>query len=513
MLRKIDPEEIATRSGLAFAAGYAALIEGSTESGMGWLARGQSALQPSETLLGARIAFELGALYLARNCAIPADVLLLDRQRADGPPNGDLLHLRALSAEAMSDHMQAVALYRETLRADVEVLSPATKVLAMINLAASCNHRDPGESLALSELAIAMIAGRELHKRLRPPALNIMGYALICLGRLQEARTVLADAAREAQNKGYLRVELYSAFNEAIVDELEGVHAAAEKRLREVEDRAAERFPELAGWVRVRLVWLAWLTGDVRGAQRMLAEARATLRSMRYAESLLCLQAILESSDGTPSKAITALESLRRSASLRGDAATEFALLLRLGYLERSLGASQKALRTTKRAVSILHESSFRLSPNWWSSEVVDSFIELADDPIASVLVRPALGRRSSDHRPTVILRTDGSATLADSELKLDWQAGRTGSRMLLRMFRALLESHPRSLKRDDLADRLWPESEGDAAIRNLYAATNDLRKVLVDLPGVRLSLDDSGYRLSLDANVRLFPVSPPPRP
>lgn len=509
VLQQIPPEEVAGHSGLAFAAGYAALVEGAVDSGTRWLTRAQSALQPGETLLGARIAFELGALYISRSCVIPADVLLLDRESHAEPPNGDLLHLRALSAEAMGDHIQAVALYRQVLRADVEALSPSTRVLAMINLAASCSHRNPSESLALTELAIAMIAGRELHTRMRPPALNIMGYALICLGRLRDAREALESAATEAEVQNYSRVALYAAFNLAIVDELQGASDTAELRLRDIGDRAAERFPELTGWVRIRLAWLAWLAGDLSGAASMVAEARSSLRSMRYAESLLCLQYLLEASAGTPSKAIAGFESLRRSAALRGDATTEFALLLRLSHLEIAFGEEQRALRNARRALMILRDSSFRASPNWWSKEIVDSFRQLAADPITGVLVPPALEHRESrDQSPTIVLNRDGSATLGSSQITLQWRAGRTGSRMLRRTCCALLESYPRSVQRDVLADMLWPDSEGDAAIRNLYAATNDLRKVLVDLPGVRLSLDDDGYCLKLDDNVNLLPVA-----
>jgi hypothetical protein len=48
----------------------------------------------------------------------------------------------------------------------------------------------------------------------------------------------------------------------------------------------------------------------------------------------------------------------------------------------------------------------------------------------------------------------------------------------------------------------LWPATR--ASLVYLYAATNDLRKVLVDLPGVRLCLGDNGYGLRFDDNVEL---------
>jgi tetratricopeptide (TPR) repeat protein len=504
ILSQLPVQEIATRSGLAFATGYGQLLEGAIESGVSWLTRAQAALLPDESLLSARIAFELGAVYIARNCAIPAEVVLLGARHSADSPNGDLLHLRALAAEAMGDHAQAGELYRQTLRSDVEVLSPSTRVLAMINLAASCSHRDPAESLALTELAVAMVDSRELHGRMRPAALNIMGYALICLGRWNEARDALEKAMAEAAIWRYDRVALYAAFNLAIVDELQGMRSSAESRLNYVGESASERFPELAGWVRIRSAWLAWLAGDAPEASSILAKAQTSLRSMRYAESLSCLQHLIDASTGALSGAISGFESLCRSAAMRGDSSTEFALLLRLVHLELAVGGERRAVRNAARAITILRRSSLRASPNWWSKEIVDSFVEIAQDPITGVLMPPALEHVSASHWPAVRLFADGTATIGGTQKPLRWGAGRTGSRILKRMFCELMSSHPRSIQRDVLADNFWPESEGDAAIRNLYAATNDLRKVLVDLPGVRLCLGDHGYSLRFDDNVEL---------
>jgi DNA-binding SARP family transcriptional activator len=64
------------------------------------------------------------------------------------------------------------------------------------------------------------------------------------------------------------------------------------------------------------------------------------------------------------------------------------------------------------------------------------------------------------------------------------------------------VEAHPRGISRDELADRLWPESEGDKAVRNLYAATKDLRRALAPAPGVRLVARGGDYALETDENV-----------
>jgi DNA-binding SARP family transcriptional activator len=55
---------------------------------------------------------------------------------------------------------------------------------------------------------------------------------------------------------------------------------------------------------------------------------------------------------------------------------------------------------------------------------------------------------------------------------------------------------------RDDLADQLWPDSEGDKAVRNLYATMKDLRRVLTAAPGLRAVARGGDYALEMDDNV-----------
>jgi len=83
------------------------------------------------------------------------------------------------------------------------------------------------------------------------------------------------------------------------------------------------------------------------------------------------------------------------------------------------------------------------------------------------------------------------------------WQR-RSGARVLRRLFGLLVGAHPRVLSRDVLADELWPESEGDKAVRNLYAATKDLRRVLAAAPGLRVVARGGGYAVDAEPNVRI---------
>jgi len=44
--------------------------------------------------------------------------------------------------------------------------------------------------------------------------------------------------------------------------------------------------------------------------------------------------------------------------------------------------------------------------------------------------------------------------------------------------------------------------------VRNLYAATKDLRRVLAAAPGLRLTAREGGYGLETDPNVKIGPQS-----
>ena len=73
---------------------------------------------------------------------------------------------------------------------------------------------------------------------------------------------------------------------------------------------------------------------------------------------------------------------------------------------------------------------------------------------------------------------------------------------MLRRFFARLATAYPSAVTRDELAEYLWPDSDGDRAIRNLYSATVDLRRLLAALPGVAVTAGDGGYALRCEGNV-----------
>lgn len=97
-------------------------------------------------------------------------------------------------------------------------------------------------------------------------------------------------------------------------------------------------------------------------------------------------------------------------------------------------------------------------------------------------------------------LRPEPTITVDGEELG-GWSYGRTGRRVLRRLFGIIVNSRA-GLRRDELVDRLWPDSDGDRAVRNLYSATNDLRHVLSAVPGIELVVHDGCYSLRWDANV-----------
>jgi hypothetical protein len=142
------------------------------------------------------------------------------------------------------------------------------------------------------------------------------------------------------------------------------------------------------------------------------------------------------------------------------------------------------------------------VSPSWWAREVVDAARTDGDPRCGSGLLGATVGILDVP-RQAVEVRGDeihvrGSAVGADV-----WQR-RSGARVLRRLFALLVAAHPLGVSRDRLADELWPDSEGDKAVRNLYAATKDLRRVLATAGGIRLVAGGGTYRLEADQDVTI---------
>ena len=190
----------------------------------------------------------------------------------------------------------------------------------------------------------------------------------------------------------------------------------------------------------------------------------------------------------------------------RGDHLGEFAMLLWQALAEERAGRAAAARRLAAAACALGSERGYVLSPNWWAPEIVAAATRLAAGaeleyaarlhrpPDRTARVRAARVSLSAD-----AIRVDGAALPPER-----WRVGRSGSGVLRRLFAALVAAHPAGVQRDQLADLLWPESEGDKAVRNLYAATDDLRRLLAELPGVRLTSEEGRYSLTLADNVAL---------
>jgi tetratricopeptide (TPR) repeat protein len=495
---------------LALARGRRALVHDRSDEALRWLTQAQARATASAPAVVARIAFLLGSTYIAGNELVAADSVLawaeglLGRRSTTSP---DLLHLRALIAEGRGQREEAMALYREVLKRANVALTPLTRVLATRNLAEALAHSQPHESSALYGLALAVLDADELDAAMRCVIDNGMGYALLCGGDVDGARLKLGQALTEARRVASPRAELYAKFNLAIVDELGGDLGKSAAGLRAVEVEADEhQVGGLAGWARIRLAWLKLRAGDREAARLTLRRAFPSTPAAVYRDALTALGAILDLEEPrSPSR--SKLNALAAAYRDRGDALTDFTLTLWVAHIDAAGGRSAAARKNVARACALGSERGFRAGTNWWGSELVA--VARAHAPaefgaFVDRLIAPPAAPSSSDARPVVVSR-DGDlsldGTMHDASL---WRIGRSGSGVLRRYFRALLSAYPAALLRDEVADLLWPASEGDKAVRNLYAATQDLRRVLAALPGVRLEVAEGTYRLNLAGNVRL---------
>jgi tetratricopeptide (TPR) repeat protein len=495
---------------LTLARGRRALVHNRTDDAIRWLTLAQSRATAKTPTIVARIAFLLGSTYVSANEMVAADSILAWAEGMLGrrsTTSADVLHLRALIADTRGERDQAMALYRDVLKRANVALTPMSRVLATRNLAEALAHSQPHESSALYGLALAILDADELDVAMRCTIDNGMGYALLCGGDVGGARLKLDQALVEAKRVVSERLELYARFNLAIVDELDGGVAAAEAGLRTVEtDATRYDVAGLAEWARIRLAWLRFRSGDRAGATTALRRAFPAGPGIGYRDTVAALGAIVDLEERR-STSRTKLAALADAYRDRGDALTDFTLTLWVAHADAAGGRVAAARKNVARACALGAERGFRAGTNWWASELVAVARAHAPAEFESFvdrLIAPA-GQPSSSHDREIVVSREGDVTLSGKSVDASlWRVGRTGSGVLRRYFRALLSAYPAGLLRDELADLLWPNSEGDKAVRNLYAATQDLRRALLALPGIRLEVAEGAYRLDFAANVRV---------
>lgn len=498
------PATLARGPGLRYTTGVLAAAAGDEPRAIEAFMIARSELGAHGDELASRIALELGRLYLLRGEQAAADAVLAWAEGAVAAPEScaDLYLLRALLAKSIGDHAAAVPLERSSIAARRR-LTPMSSVQALMNIAVALHHQAPNEGLAVCRLALAMIDAETLHASIRPAARNIAGYATMCSGDLRSAKEAFAAAAEEAGSLNDQRVRLFAEFNRAITEELEGDLDASRHRLDEIRlDADRVGLLDVARWSAIRHCWIGFRNADQPRA--LLAELPKTVPD-HFAEAVATLRALIGARLGMVLEARQALDRLVRVYREKNDALTAFVLQLWSAHLDHELGRDRAARRSVAEACEIGIRRGFSLSPNWWAPEIVVTARALA----------PATG---AEYAASLHLATGGSAPsasfpsiiLAPTEIAVDrtlfpddqWREGKSGRNVLQRFFRLVLEAGPRGAERDALAFGLWPESDGDVAVRNLYWATRDLRVVLSRLPGVALIVQGGRYRLKLASNV-----------
>lgn len=297
-------------------------------------------MKPKDRALASRIAFELGFLYLSQDERAAAEATLLWAQdENEARPSADVVHLRALIADAVGDYRQARDAYRTAISHSSRALTRVTRVLALANLAVSLNHVEPQESVSLCGLALTTLEAEQLHPQIRPSVRNVLGYALVCLGQLEEARAAASAARDEAREMDQQLVALYASFNLAVVDELQGNTKDADARLVEVAAAAAaSNLAALDGWTVIRRAWLRLCDDDPVDARRLLADRFGARVPQMHADSLRMLRALLDLHDRRYVVARRTLLELVRVYHEKDDELDRFAVLLWLATLDRESG-------------------------------------------------------------------------------------------------------------------------------------------------------------------------------
>lgn len=507
VLDRLGQSQVGQQPALAYARGYLLVRSGDPESATTWFASAQAA-QPFPAL-EARIAAELGYVLLDQGHTVATEAVLLSAEgKAHGRGNDaepDLLLLRALLADRNGQRGLARDLYRQCLLVAHEALTPFTEVLALLNLTVAIAHIDPHEAVALGRLALTQRAAQRLNSRMVAALKNALGYALLCVGRFEEAQANLEDAATRAAAEQNGRIEKFARFNLAIAYELRGDLELAREGLNELLRRTEDGEDDFRRWVSLRANWLGLGSHPPsRGSQ-----TRGSPHDGEFAAAANQLEAIRAVHAHSYAVAREALRLQRATYAARDDDLSRFVTELWLAYVESRSGRERAARRLVASATELGRARRFVLSPNWWDADVIDTARHLASDSAARTFLG-ALWQPSQTSRhgavPGVVIRRSGHVTVNGREVDGNcWRQGRTGARVLRRLFGILVAAYPHSVGRDELADLLWPDSEGDRAIGNLYAATHDLRNAVADMPGVSIVVDTGMYGLKMDVNVRLL--------
>jgi hypothetical protein len=486
---------------LLFAAGRRAVLRGDRDDARVWLTRAQShASRRTPEPLRARLAFELGCTLLDDGGTEAAESVIAWAESFARGPSSDILHLRALIADRRGERRKAIAFYRVAIGKARTALSPLSRVLELRNLAETLAHESPAEALTMYRHALETLRAHDLDPRLAPALHNGLAYAAICAADLDLATIELAAASRDAQRLGIPLMHAYAIYNRSILFELRDQidHAnTAIVQAREISESAKLR--DLVAWCWIRESWLALKRKDRPSADRAAASARK-LSGPPHAEALSTLDTIFALIDGDYLNAAKRFGEIASGYRARSDLVTAVALLLWRSVAYRKGNAAKGAKAAAREACALRRQGPIRVSPSWWAREIVDAARTDGGETCADDLLATTVGLLDAAQESVEILgeeiRVSGLPLPSEA-----WQR-RSGARVLRRLFALLVAAHPRAVSRDRLTDELWPESEGDKAVRNLYAATKDLRRLLAAAPGLRVIAREGGYALEVAPNV-----------
>jgi len=488
---------------LLFAAGRRALLRGNTDEARRWLTRAQSlASRRTAEPLRARLAFELGCVLLDDGGTEAAESVIAWAESFSRSPSSDILHLRALIADRRGERTDAIAFYRQAIAKARTALSPLSRVLELRNLAETLAHESPAEALTMYRHALETLEAHDLDPRLAPALHNGFAYAAICAANLDLAESELAAASRDALRLRIPLMHAYALYNRSIVAELRDRMddaSAAIVQAREVSESATLR--DLVTWCWIREAWIALKRKDRPAADGAAASARK-LSGQSHGEALSTLDAMFTLVDGGHLDAAKLFGDLAQRYLDRSDFVIAVALLLWRSVAYRKANALKGAKAAAREACALRKRGPVRVSPSWWAGEIVDAARADGGAQCADNLLPTTVG--ILDAARAMVEVSGDEIRVAGAPLRPDVWQRRSGARVLRRLFALLVAAHPRGVSRDQLTDELWPESEGDKAVRNLYAATKDLRRVLASAPGVQLVARSGGYALDIGTNVSI---------
>lgn len=219
------------------------------------------------------------------------------------------------------------------------------------------------------------------------------------------------------------------------------------------------------------------------------------------------LSAAVEFRYGDPRKAFSFQERGDRAARNYGSKPHRYTSLLVRSYIYLKIKDRKMAKRHLKTALQYARRYNYSLTFWWWDLRMMSELMIVALDeklevPTAIRIIRdlnleiPDGQNTPVDWPHPIVIRTFGDFAIEVQGRPLSFSSKKQQKQIAL--LHAIIALGTKSVPLESIADALWPDSRGDAALTNLETTIHRLRK-MIGIPGFLIIQDG---KISINRNI-----------